>query len=178
MLANLLHRLIWRLIRPNRVPRALAAARDAEVRRVALVRTMRLGLRSLQCAHVDVGARNVVNRRTAGFAQRQCSSRVRDSDITQAHDNARRVRRDRDRMVGSWSFHAASVAQWWLALNSSRALPSYRGSGYSKVESAVSQSTRSPCQTSRPRRSVISGASGYVRSALTSAGECASTTRC
>jgi hypothetical protein len=56
------------LVTPHRVDRTLAAERDAEIAAIAFVRAISGVVRAVEERHIDVFARDVLNRGIGGFA--------------------------------------------------------------------------------------------------------------
>jgi hypothetical protein len=88
----------------TRVDRAVAAERDAVIAAIAFVRAVRSVLGTSEKRHVDIFARDVLNRRIGGFAQGQRFVRVGDDPTRDRDDDPSGVALDCDRMIGPGNF--------------------------------------------------------------------------
>jgi hypothetical protein len=59
-------------------------------------------VRSFQQRHVDIPLRDVLDRSVTSLSQRKRISGVRDDAARDRHGDSRRIRLDRNRVVGSW----------------------------------------------------------------------------
>ncbi len=91
----------WCFVRPHGVDRALPACRDAVIVAVTFIGAVGTVIGPFQQRHVDVGARDVQDRRVVAFVHQQCRVRVGDDPAAGGNAYALRVRIDRDRMVRS-----------------------------------------------------------------------------
>ncbi len=89
------------LISPHRIGGAHPSRRDAVVSAIALVRAVGGVVRPLQERHVDVLARDVLNRRVGGLSQGQSLASIGDDPARQRHGDPHRIRRDRNRVIRS-----------------------------------------------------------------------------
>src|SRR5476649_1153915 len=96
--------IIRRLISPDGIDGAFTAGRNAEVAGVALVRAIGGVAAAFELAHVDVLARDVLDRRIGRFAQRQRVLAVGDDAAGKLDGDAAGGAFYRDRMVGAGDF--------------------------------------------------------------------------
>src|ERR1700688_1706180 len=105
VILDLRHRFKWRLIRPHRVERTIPASRNAVVGSVALVGAIRGVFATRERGHIDIPTGDVLNGRIGGLAKRQRSAGVGDDLAADRDHDARRVRLDRDGVVGPRDLH-------------------------------------------------------------------------
>ena len=84
--------------------RTLAAERDAEIAAIAFVRAISGVVGAVEERHIDVFARDVLNRGIGGFAQSERFSRVGDHPPRDRDDDPSGIAFDRDRMIRSGNF--------------------------------------------------------------------------
>jgi hypothetical protein len=90
---------IGRLVGPHRIDRARAAQRDAEVGGVPLVGAVSGMVGPFEERHVDVAARDVVDRRIARFPQRQRVQSIGNDAAGGLYDDSLSAAGNGDRMV-------------------------------------------------------------------------------
>src|ERR1700719_3639654 len=100
VILDLRHRFEWGLISPHRIARAIPASRNAVVGSVALVGAIRRVLATRERGHIDIPTGDILNGRIGGLANRQRSAGVGDNLSADRDHDARRVRSDRNGVVG------------------------------------------------------------------------------
>src|SRR5205807_539830 len=95
---------VWGLITPHSIDRTLAAERNAEVGGVPLVGAIGRAICPRQERHIDILARDVMDRRIMGLAERQRFARVGNNAARDRDDYSLGVAFDRDRMIRAGDF--------------------------------------------------------------------------
>src|SRR5258708_9656395 len=99
------HRFDRGLISPHRIERTIAASRNAVVGSVALVGAIRGVFATRERGHIDIPTGDILNWRIGRLAKRQRIACVGDNFSADLDHDARRVRIDRNGVVGPRDLH-------------------------------------------------------------------------
>src|SRR5205807_772777 len=105
---------VWGLITPHSIDRTIAADRNAEVAAIPLVRAVGGAIGALEERHVDILARDVLNRGIGRFAERQSFSCVGDDPPRDRNHDPSGIAFNRDRMIRArFSAETACLPNWF-----------------------------------------------------------------